>query len=199
MCVCVYWCKCVCMIWVLMNLPAPGQIYLIVVCVAEHPKECRAVLVVDNNLIPVLVKLLKSLKWCLSFICSRFSKCLLPLLWASSCDAELTATLHSEQYRRRRAFSSSVSASVSTSGSVSGSRSGSEGEFNVESPPAAEVVSGAVAAIMLGSMGEATGAGVGIVRVIKDTKGSADRSTGESGRGIAPGTTSAERGIIVWF
>lgn len=122
---------------------------------------------------------------------------LLPLLWASSCDAELTATLHSEQYRRRRAFSSSVSASLSASGSASGSWSGSEGELSsggLSSPTAAEGVSGAVAAVaLIGTIGEAAGAGVGVVRVIKDAKGCAALSTGDSSRGAAPGTPSAER------
>lgn len=122
---------------------------------------------------------------------------LLPLLWASSCDAELTATLQSEQYRRRRAFSSSVSLSVSASGSASGSRSGSEGEFSFDclsSPPAAEVVSGAVAAVLFRTIGEATGTGVGIVGV---AKGCAGLSTGDSGRGAAPGMPSVERNT--WF
>ena len=133
--------------------------------------------------------------------CTRLS----PLLWASSCDAELTATLHSEQYRRRRAFSSSVSGSVSASGSASGSGSGSDGELRVESPPAAEVVSGAeagaraVAMAVLGTIGEATGAGVGVVRVDKEAKDRADLSTGESGRGSGsgPGTPSVEREEIM--
>lgn len=48
------------------------------------------------------------------------SRCVSPLLWASSCDAELTATLQSEQYSRRRAFSSSVSGSASGSTPASG-------------------------------------------------------------------------------
>lgn len=112
----------------------------------------------------------------------------------------MTATLHSEQYRRRRAFSSSVSVSVSASGSASGSRSGSDGELRVESPPAAEVVSGAgtgAAAVVLGTIGEATGAGVGVVRAVKDAKGSAVLSTGESGRGTGPGTPSVEREEIL--
>lgn len=40
---------------------------------------------------------------------SRIVLCLVPLLWASSCDRELTATLHSEQYSSFLALSSSVS------------------------------------------------------------------------------------------
>lgn len=40
---------------------------------------------------------------------SRIVLCLVPLLWASSCDKELTATLHSEQYSSFLALSSSVS------------------------------------------------------------------------------------------
>lgn len=40
---------------------------------------------------------------------SRIVLCLVPLLWASSCDKELTATLHSEQYSNFLALSSSVS------------------------------------------------------------------------------------------
>lgn len=40
---------------------------------------------------------------------SKIVLCLVPLLWASSCDKELTATLHSEQYSSFLALSSSVS------------------------------------------------------------------------------------------
>lgn len=40
---------------------------------------------------------------------SNIVLCLVPLLWASSCDRELTATLHSEQYNSFLALSSSVS------------------------------------------------------------------------------------------
>lgn len=40
---------------------------------------------------------------------SRIVLCLVPLLWASSCDKELTATLHREQYSSFLALSSSVS------------------------------------------------------------------------------------------
>lgn len=108
----------------------------------------------------------------------------------------MTATLHSEQYRRRRAFSSSVSASVSASGSASGSGSGSDGEpssAGLSSPPATEGVSGATAAVLLGTLGEVAGAGVSAVRFIKDARGCASLSTGESGRGAAPGPASAER------
>lgn len=92
--------------------------------------------------------------------------------------------------------------SVSASGTASGSRSGSEGELSfggLSSPPAAEVVSGAVAAVVLGTIGEATGAGVGIVRVVKDANGCASLSTGDSGRGAAPGAASAERKQMICF
>lgn len=110
--------------------------------------------------------------------------------------------MHSEQYRRRRAFSSSVSGSVSASGSASVSRSGSEGELSsggLSSPPAAEVVSGAVVDVVLGAIGEAAGADVGVVRVIKGVKGCASLSTGDSGRGAAPGMASAGRKWKICF
>lgn len=42
-------------------------------------------------------------------LASRIVLCLVPLLWASNCDKELTATLHSEQYSSFLALSSSVS------------------------------------------------------------------------------------------
>jgi len=119
-----------------------------------------------------------------------------PVLWASSCNAELTATLHSEQYMRRLAFSSSdsPSASASPSGSASGSRSGSEGESRVESPPpVAEVVSGAAAAGVLWTIGEATGGGDHGGRIVKEANGSAGVSTGDSGKAAAPRTPSAAR------
>lgn len=119
---------------------------------------------------------------------------LLPLLWASSCDVELTATLQSEQYRRRRALPSSVSGSVSASGSASASGSGSEGELTFSSPPTAEVVSGAEAAVELGTNREATGASVGVAGV---ARGCVGLSKGESGRGVAPGFTSAGRKQII--
>lgn len=45
----------------------------------------------------------------LPFRASSIVLCLVPLLCASSCEAELTATLHSEQYSSLFAFSSSVS------------------------------------------------------------------------------------------
>lgn len=84
--------------------------------------------------------------------------------------------------------------SVSASGSASGSgRSGSDGEFSFEcpsSPPAAEVVSGAAAAVLLGTVSEATGAGVGVVGTAKDARGCAVLSTGESTRGAVPGRPS---------
>lgn len=121
--------------------------------------------------------------------------CFLPLLWASSCDAELTATLQSEQYRRRRAFSSSVSGSVSASGSTSGSGSGSAGDWSsagFSSTPAAEVVSWDVAATAFWAAGEEAGASVGAVGVDVNPSGCAGRGTGDSGRGAAPGTTSVE-------
>lgn len=129
--------------------------------------------------------------WCLTAPAS-----LVPLLWASSCDAELTATLQSEQYNSRRAFSSSVSGSVSPSCSTPGSRSGSGGGLSCDglsSPPAAEVASGgAVATVVLGTNGEATGAGVGVLTVAKDTRGCANWRIGRSGKGVFPGRPSVE-------
>lgn len=98
--------------------------------------------------------------------------------------------MQSEQYRSRRAFSSSVSASDSASGSASGSGSGSEGELSFNcfsSPPAAEVDSGAVAAVLFGTNGDTVGTGTGIAGVVN---GAASLRTGDSGRGAAPRTPS---------
>lgn len=50
----------------------------------------------------------KVLKHCTNFL-YQSSQIDSPLLWASSCDKELTATLHSEQYSSFLALSSSVS------------------------------------------------------------------------------------------
>lgn len=81
--------------------------------------------------------------------------------------------------------------------SVSRSASEGQGSFDVfSSPPEAEVVSGAVAAVVFGTMSEATGAGVGVVGVAKSAKGCASRSAGEGGRGTVPGMPSVEKHMI---
>lgn len=83
------------------------------------------------------------------------------------------------------------------SGSSSGSGSGSEGELRFAGPsstPAAEVVSWAVGVLIFGIVGEGTGTCVGVVA---DVKGCAGLSTGDSGRGTAPGAPSVERDAVL--
>lgn len=113
------------------------------------------------------------------------SSTFLPLLWASSCDAELTATLQSEQYSRRLAFSSSVSGSASWSGS------GSEGglTFDPSSPSEAEFVSELAATFRtVGEHGVASGDGA--------AEGLTDRLTGG---GAAPEGQSVGRWLEFIF
>lgn len=119
-------------------------------------------------------------------MCTWARACLLPLLWASSCDAELTATLHSEQYSSRRAFSSSVSVSVGSFGSWPGPDGGSGGLSSSASP--VEGSEGA-ADVALWARGEATGAGVD--EVIGDADGRDSLSMSESVKGVGPGDDSA--------
>lgn len=108
----------------------------------------------------------------------------------------MTATLQSEQYRRRLAFSSSVSVFVSASGSASSSTSGSTGELGFDalsSPPVVKVVS--VAAVAFGTSVDAGDVNVGAMGGTMDARGCASRSTGDSGSGsgAAPGILSAKR------
>lgn len=93
-------------------------------------------------------------------LASSIVLCLVPLLWAWSWEAELTATLQREQYRRRIAFASSVSSSgafTSPSFCASfsavlgmGDKDASEGAFTVSVEP---LLNGAISEVGFGDEG----------------------------------------------